>query len=158
MATDFDVVIIGSGFGGSVAALRLTEKGYKVAVLEAGRRFTERDFPKTSWRLSRFLYLPRLGLKGIQRIHALPNVLVLAGAGVGGVVERQHPAPQAKKIAPGAPGRSDTGGEISIVVTESRLDESGRPYVVKEMPLPHVRGEMNRTNHLGRGAKMFSGR
>ena len=84
MAEDFDVVIIGSGFGGSVAALRLTEKGYKVAVLEAGKRFTERDFPKTSWRLSRFLFLPRLGLKGIQRIHALPNVLVLAGAGVGG--------------------------------------------------------------------------
>lgn len=81
---DFDVVIIGSGFGGSVAALRLTEKGYKVAVLEAGRRFKEKDFPKTSWRLSRFLYLPRLGLRGLQRIHALPNVLVLAGAGVGG--------------------------------------------------------------------------
>lgn len=81
---DFDVLIIGSGFGGSVAALRLTEKGYKVGVLEAGRRFSERDFPKTSWRLSRFLFLPRLGLRGIQRIHALPDVLVLAGAGVGG--------------------------------------------------------------------------
>jgi len=78
------VVIIGSGFGGSVAALRLTEKGYRVAVLEAGRRFSDKDFPKTSWRLSRFLFMPRLGLRGIQRIHALPDVLVLAGAGVGG--------------------------------------------------------------------------
>jgi cholesterol oxidase len=82
--TDFDVVVIGSGFGGSVAALRLTEKGYKVAVLEAGRRFADKDFPKTSWRLSKFLYLPRFGLRGIQRIHVLPDVLVLAGAGVGG--------------------------------------------------------------------------
>ncbi|MBU3692591.1 MAG: GMC family oxidoreductase [Candidatus Nanopelagicaceae bacterium] len=81
---DFDVIVIGSGFGGSVAALRLTEKGYRVAVIEAGRRFKEKDFPKTSWRLSKFLYLPRLGLRGIQRIHALPDVLVLAGAGVGG--------------------------------------------------------------------------
>jgi cholesterol oxidase len=83
-SSDFDVVIIGSGFGGSVAALRLTEKGYKVAVLEAGRRFADKDFPKTSWRLSKFLYMPRLGLRGIQRIHVLPDVLVLAGAGVGG--------------------------------------------------------------------------
>ena len=82
--SDFDVVVIGSGFGGSVAALRLTEKGYRVAVLEAGRRFSDKDFPKTSWRISRFLFLPRLGLRGIQRIHALPDVLILAGAGVGG--------------------------------------------------------------------------
>ena len=84
MANDFDVVIIGSGFGGSVAALRLREKGYSVAVIEAGRRFLDKDFPKTSWRIRRFLYFPKLGLTGIQRIHALPNVLVLAGAGVGG--------------------------------------------------------------------------
>ncbi len=84
MERDFDVVVIGSGFGGSVSALRLTEKGYRVAVIEAGRRFSDKDFPKTSWRLNRFLYAPRLGLKGIQRIHALPDVLVLAGAGVGG--------------------------------------------------------------------------
>jgi cholesterol oxidase len=83
-ATDYDVVIIGSGFGGSVSALRLSEKGYRVAVIEAGRRFSEKDFPKTSWRLRKFLFAPRLGLNGIQRIHALPDVLVLAGAGVGG--------------------------------------------------------------------------
>ena len=81
---DFDVVIIGSGFGGSVAALRLTEKGYRVAVIEAGRRFKDKDFPKTSWRLNKFLFAPKLGLYGIQRIDVLPDVLILSGAGVGG--------------------------------------------------------------------------
>ena len=84
MQHEFDVVVIGSGFGGSVAALRLREKGYSVAVLEAGRRFEDKDFPKTSWRLRKFLFAPALGLYGIQRIHALPDVLVLCGAGVGG--------------------------------------------------------------------------
>ena len=69
-SSDFDVVVIGSGFGGSVAALRLTEKGYKVAVLEAGRRFSDKDFPKTSWRLSRFLFRhPIVTGKQIGRAH-----------------------------------------------------------------------------------------
>ena len=80
----YDVVVIGSGFGGSVAALRLAEKGYRVCVLEAGARFEDKDFPKTSWRLNKFLFAPRLGLKGIQRIHKLPDVFILCGAGVGG--------------------------------------------------------------------------
>jgi cholesterol oxidase len=81
---DYDVIVIGSGFGGSVVALRLVEKGYRVAVLEAGRRFADHEFPATSWDLRRFLWAPRLGCFGIQRIHLLRNVLVLAGAGVGG--------------------------------------------------------------------------
>ena len=80
----YDVVVIGSGFGGSVAALRLAEKGYQVCVLEAGARFADQDFPKTSWRLNKFLFAPKLGFKGIQRIHKLPDVFVLCGAGVGG--------------------------------------------------------------------------
>ena len=84
MEPDYDVLIIGSGFGGSVSALRLTEKGYKVGVLEAGRRFADHEFAKTSWRLREFLWAPRLGCYGIQRIHLLRNVMILAGAGVGG--------------------------------------------------------------------------
>ncbi|MGY4653383.1 GMC oxidoreductase [Mycobacterium sp. URHB0021] len=84
MEPDYDVLIIGSGFGGSVSALRLTEKGYRVGVLEAGRRFADDEFAKTSWNLRRFLWAPQFGMYGIQRIHLLRNVMILAGAGVGG--------------------------------------------------------------------------
>jgi cholesterol oxidase len=80
----YDVVVIGSGFGGSVAALRLAEKGYRVGVLEAGRRFADEEFPRTSWRLRRYLWAPAFGCYGIQRINLLRDVLVLSGAGVGG--------------------------------------------------------------------------
>ncbi|WP_327317318.1 GMC family oxidoreductase [Streptomyces sp. NBC_01235] len=81
---DYDVIVVGSGFGGSVTALRLAEKGYSVGVLEAGRRFTRASLPKNSWDLKNYLWAPRLGCYGIQRIHLLGNVMVLAGAGVGG--------------------------------------------------------------------------
>lgn len=84
MEPDYDVLIIGSGFGGSVTALRLTEKGYSVGVLEAGRRFADPEFAKTSWDLRKFLWMPQLGMYGIQRIHLLRNVMILGGAGVGG--------------------------------------------------------------------------
>lgn len=83
-AYDYDVIVVGSGFGGSVTALRLTEKGYRVGVLEAGRRFTRATLPKNSWDLKNYLWAPALGMYGIQRIHLLGNVMVLAGAGVGG--------------------------------------------------------------------------
>ncbi|MFF7454914.1 GMC oxidoreductase [Kitasatospora sp. NPDC008115] len=81
---DYDVVVVGSGFGGSVSALRLTEKGYRVAVLEAGRRFERDELPRNSWDVANYLWAPKLGLYGIQRIHLLANVMILAGAGVGG--------------------------------------------------------------------------
>lgn len=84
MQTDFDVIVIGSGFGGSVAALRLTEKNYKVLVIEAGKDFKDRDFAKNSWHLRKFIFAPIIRCFGIQRIHRLPNVIVLAGSGVGG--------------------------------------------------------------------------
>ncbi len=84
MSFDYDVLVVGSGFGGSVAALRLTEKGYRVGVLEAGARFDDHDFATTSWDLRRFLFAPRLGCLGIQRIDLLDNCLILSGAGVGG--------------------------------------------------------------------------
>jgi cholesterol oxidase len=81
---DFDVIVVGSGFGGSVAALRLSEKGYRVAVLEAGPRFDAASLPRTSWDVRRFLWAPQVGCYGIQRVHFLRDVIVLAGAGVGG--------------------------------------------------------------------------
>lgn len=83
-SNDFDVVIIGSGFGGSVPALRLTEKGYRVAVLEAGRRFRDQDFPENSWHLRSFLFAPALRCFGIFRMSLVRNAFILSGAGVGG--------------------------------------------------------------------------
>ena len=82
--THFDVLVVGSGFGGSVAALRLTEKGYRVGVLEAGARFADDEFAATSFDLKRSLFRPEVGLYGIQRIDALKDCLIMSGAGVGG--------------------------------------------------------------------------
>jgi cholesterol oxidase len=84
MEFDVDVLVIGSGFGGSVTALRLAEKGYRVTVVEAGRRFTPETLPRTSWDLRRFLWMPWLGCHGIQKITLLGRVMVLSGAAVGG--------------------------------------------------------------------------
>ncbi len=81
---DYDVLVVGSGFGGSVAALRLTEKGYRVGVMEAGRRFADDELPKTSWRVRRYMWAPWARCFGIMRITLLKDVLIASGAGVGG--------------------------------------------------------------------------
>src|SRR3978361_1434054 len=81
---DYDVVIIGSGFGGSVAAFRAAEKGYRVGVMESGRRWKDEDVHKTQWELRHCLWFPAAEMYGSQRMEYLDDVLILSGSGVGG--------------------------------------------------------------------------
>ncbi|NLT05645.1 MAG: GMC family oxidoreductase [Solirubrobacterales bacterium] len=81
---DHDWLVIGSGFGGSVSALRLAEKGYSVGVLECGRRFADGDMPRSTWDLRRYFWSPYLGLRGIFRVTTFKDVTVVSGSGVGG--------------------------------------------------------------------------
>src|SRR5690242_19896944 len=81
---DFDYVVVGSGFGGAVSACRLAEKGYAVGVVEMGKRWTAADFPKTTWRLRRWIWRPRLGLYGFYNMRPFKHVMILCGNAVGG--------------------------------------------------------------------------
>jgi cholesterol oxidase len=81
---DFDWIVVGSGFGGSVAALRLAEKGYRVAILESGRRFRDEDFAESTWNFRRYYWMPKIGLRGIFRMTAFKDVFIVSGSGVGG--------------------------------------------------------------------------
>jgi len=81
---DVDWLVIGSGFGGSVSALRLAEKGYRVAVLECGRRFRDEDFASSTWSLRRYFWAPRVGMRGILRLSTFKDIAVVSGCGVGG--------------------------------------------------------------------------
>lgn len=81
---DFDWLVIGSGFGGSVSALRLAEKGYRVGVLERGRRYRDEDLPKSTWQFRRFLWAPALGLKGVMRMKVFRHVFFPSQSAVGG--------------------------------------------------------------------------
>lgn len=130
---DYDVVIVGSGFGGAVSALRLAEKGYSVGVLEAGRRFTPETLPKTSWDLRNFLWAPRLGLTGIQRITLLKDVVVLSAAGVGGgslvYANTLYRPPDAFFGDPRWAGITDWAGELA-----RHYDQASRMLGVTEQP------------------------
>ncbi|TGK07240.1 GMC family oxidoreductase [Leptospira semungkisensis] len=81
---DYDYIIVGSGFGGSVSAMRLSQKGYSVLVIESGKRWAAKDFPKTNWSVHKYLWMPRLGFYGIQRLNLLKDFFLVSGAGVGG--------------------------------------------------------------------------
>ena len=80
----YDYIIIGSGFGGSVSAMRLSEKGYSAMVLEKGKRYAAKDFPKTNWNLSKYLWMPLIKCFGIQKLTFFKEVFVISGVGVGG--------------------------------------------------------------------------
>ena len=84
LETEYDFVIIGSGFGGSVSALRLSEKGYKVLVIEKGKWYRPEDFPQTNWQMSRWLWVPALKWTGIMRLSFFRHLNILSGSGVGG--------------------------------------------------------------------------
>ncbi|HEX2129653.1 MAG TPA: GMC family oxidoreductase [Solirubrobacterales bacterium] len=83
-AQEYDWLVVGSGFGGSVAALRLAEKGYRVGVLECGRRFEDEDFARSAWQMRRYFWMPRLGMRGIFRLTVFKDVFIASGNGVGG--------------------------------------------------------------------------
>ena len=84
MQYDYDYLIVGSGFGGSVSAHRLTEKGYRVLVVEKGKRWAAEDFPLTNWKLRKWLWLPLLSFRGFFKITLMRHVGILSGVGVGG--------------------------------------------------------------------------
>jgi len=84
MENSYDFIVIGSGFGGSVAALRLTEKGYTVLVIEKGKKYSSADFPRTNWNLRKYLWIPQLRCFGFQKITFYPQISILSGVGVGG--------------------------------------------------------------------------
>lgn len=84
MVYDYDYIIIGSGFGGSVSALRLSEKGYKVLVIEKGKWYNSSDFPKTNWNLKKWLWIPALRFFGIMKLSIFRHIVIVSGTGVGG--------------------------------------------------------------------------
>jgi cholesterol oxidase len=132
---DYDVVIIGSGFGGSVAALRAAEKGYRVGVMEAGKRWRDEDIPKTNWDLKDYLWFPAAGMYGIQKMEYLDDVFIVCGAGVGGgshvYGNTLYVPPKQFFDAPGWAGITDWADELAPCYDQARrmLGVARYPYM-----------------------------
>lgn len=159
---EFDFVVVGSGFGGSVSALRLAEKGYSVAVLEAGRHFEDHEFARTNWDLPRFLWLPALGWLGIQKLTLLRDLLILSGAGVGGgslvyantllePADGFYQSPQVRRLDPDFKARLaphfETARRMLGAVPNPRLFEADQ--VLRDLAEESGRGETFQAAQVG---------
>ena len=155
---DYDVVIVGSGFGGSVAALRAAEKGYRVGVMESGKRWRDEDIPKSNWNLPSFLWLPAAEMYGMQRLEYLDDVLVLCGAGVGGgshiYGNTLYVPPKQFFDAPGWAGITDWADELAPCIDQARrmLGVVRYPYMPTDVDryLQQVATEMGRGESFNR--------
>ncbi len=120
MPYDYDYIIVGSGFGGSVSALRLTEKGYRVLVIEKGKRWKPEEFPETNWNLRKWLWLPLMRFRGIFKITIMRHVGILSGVGVGGgslMYANTLPSPRETFFRSGSwagPGRLEKGDGTTL--------------------------------------------
>ncbi|MGA5541138.1 FAD-dependent oxidoreductase [Mycobacterium sp. NPDC051198] len=151
--THYDVIVIGSGFGGSVAAMRAAEKGYRVAVMESGKRWPDDKIAQTSWNVRKFLWQPEFEMFGVQRIELLDDVLILSGAGVGGgshvYANTLYVPPRRFFDAPEWAGITDWADELAPYIDQARrmLGVVRVPY----MPTDVDRHMREVANHMGIG-------
>jgi cholesterol oxidase len=153
--SEYDWVIVGSGFGGSVSAHRLTEKGYRVLVLEKGRRFAAEDFPKTNWDLKRWMWNPAMGLKGIFKMTFMKHMTVLHGVGVGGgslVYANTLPTPKSEFFESGSwAGLADWETELAphYATAKRMLGATQNPVVTKgDTVIEEIAKDIGREKHF----------
>lgn len=151
----YDWIIIGSGFGGSVSAHRLTQKGYRVLVIEKGRRFSAEDFPKNNWDLKRWMWNPAMGLKGIFKMSFMKHMTVLHGVGVGGgslVYANTLPTPKSEFFRSGSWAElADWEQELAphYATAKKMLGATPNPVVTKgDRVIEEIAKDLGREDHF----------